>query len=41
MIKNEEEKDWYRRCWWEAILEVKRGWYVDWELIICVGRKGV
>lgn len=39
MIENQEEKDWYRERLAEAAENAKTGWYVDWDLIVCVGRK--
>lgn len=38
-IKNQEEKGWYRERLAEAAENAKKGWYVDWDLIVCVGRK--
>lgn len=40
-IRNEEEKQWYKERLAEAAENAKNGWYVDWELVVCVGRKAV
>lgn len=39
LIKNQEDKKWYRERLAEAAENAKKGWYVDWELVVCVGRK--
>ena len=39
-IKNQKEKEWHRERLAEAAANAKRGWYVDWELVVCVGRNG-
>lgn len=38
MIKSQAEKDWYKAHLAAAARNAKNGWYVDWDLIICVGR---
>lgn len=40
-IRNEVEKQWYKERLAEAAENAKNGWYVDWELVVCVGRKAV
>ena len=40
-IRNKEEKQWYRERLAEAAENAKNGWYVNWELVVCVGRKTV
>ena len=40
-IKDQEEKDWYRERLAEAAENANKGWFVEWELIICVGRNTV
>lgn len=39
MIKSQEDKDRYRERLAEAAQNAKNGWYVDWELVFCVGKK--
>ncbi|KAL9065489.1 MAG: hypothetical protein Q9161_008194 [Pseudevernia consocians] len=41
MVKNPNEKLWYKERLAEAAENAKKGWYVDWELVICVGRKSL
>ena len=40
-INDQEEKDWYRERLAEAAENANKGWIVEWELIICVGRNTV
>lgn len=40
-INDQEEKDWYRERLAEAAENASKGWFVEWELIICVGRNTV
>lgn len=37
-IKNENERQWYRERLAEAADNAKRGWYVDWEFVVCVAK---
>ena len=39
MIESQGDKDWYRERLTEAAQNAKNGWYVDWELVVCVGKK--
>ena len=41
MIKDPNKKLWYKERLAEAAANAKKGWYVDWELVICVGRKSL
>ena len=41
MIESQEEKQWYKERLAEAAENAKKGWYVDWELVICVGKNAV
>ena len=38
-IRDENEKQWYKERLAEAANNAKRGWYVDWELVVCVAKK--
>ena len=41
MIKDPKKKLWYKERLAEAAANAKKGWYVDWELVICVGKKSL
>ena len=41
MIESQEEKHWYKERLAEAADNAKKGWYVDWELVVCVGKNAV
>ena len=38
-LKDEEEKKWFFEQHARAAAEAATGWYVDWELVMCVGQK--
>ncbi len=38
-IKEREEKEWYKERLAEAAENARKGWFVEWELVVCVGRK--
>jgi hypothetical protein len=39
MIKEDEERAWYKETHAKAAADCANGWYVDWELVVVVGRK--
>ena len=39
-MKEMEEREWYKERLAEAAENARRGWFVEWELVVCVGRKG-
>ena len=41
MIESQEEKNWYKELLAEAAENAKKGWYVDWELVICIAKNAV
>ena len=41
MIQSQQDRDWYRERLAEAAENAKNGWYVDWELVVCVGKSPV
>lgn len=40
-IPDEKERKWFQELHAKAATNAAKGWYVDWELIVCVGRKGL
>ncbi|KAI4166893.1 MAG: hypothetical protein LQ343_007658 [Gyalolechia ehrenbergii] len=40
-IEDEEERAWFKDLHAKAATNAAKGWYVNWELIVCVGRKPV
>ena len=40
-LKNEHERRWFQDMHARAVGDAANGWYLDWELIICVGRKAL
>ncbi|KAL8787507.1 MAG: hypothetical protein Q9213_002165 [Squamulea squamosa] len=40
-IEDEEERSWFRDLHAKAATDAAKGWYVNWKLIVCVGRKPV
>ena len=38
-LSDPEEKAWFLENHARAATEAAKGWYVDWELVVCVGRK--
>lgn len=37
-IPDEDEKAWYKEMHRRCAIEIAKGWYVDFELVVCVGR---
>ena len=40
-IADPEKQAWFKEVHAQCVTEVSKGWYVDWELHVVVGRKGV
>ncbi|KAI4187442.1 MAG: hypothetical protein L6R41_002821 [Letrouitia leprolyta] len=40
-IEDETEREWYKDIHARAAIDAARGWYVNWELVTCVGRKAI
>ena len=40
-IEDEKEREWFKELHAQAVTNAAKGWYVDWELIVCVGRKRI
>ena len=40
-IQNLTEKQWYKERLAEAADNARRGWYVDWELVVCVAKNAL
>ncbi len=39
MIRDDKEREWFKELHAKCATDCERGWYVDWELVVVVGRK--
>ena len=39
-IKDDKDRAWFKDMHLQAATNASKGWYVDWELVVCTGRKG-
>lgn len=40
-IENVHEREWFREMHAKAVQDAANGWHLDWELIMCVGKKAL